>query len=332
MRRVPALDLGDYPVVKPFADWGRRSEQLSRDPGMQSLARGLWVQSSEPLSPVQRAALLQRHLKTSDNNLRVTGLSALELLNLPIGETQSWVNPLLGHRAAEREAEFGAAMSVPHLSWYGNRTRTYAAGCRITKSSGLSRFYGPWGCFVAHPVEALVVAAPYLSMWRLIACVDALLSCRIVVDEKVPLRAFGAEVISEALDQLPPNSPSVRRVRTALHAARGQVWSPNESLTRLIALRHGFPPPRTNYHVTPRGRHFYIDLAWPDSMTAIEYNGEVHYTKRSQYENENYRLQLIRDSGWDVQVLVWRDLWDPERRRTWLNFLSRKLGPPTRKI
>lgn len=332
MRRVPALDLGEYPEVKPFADWGRRSEQLLRDPKMQPLARGLWVHSSEPLSPVQRAALLQRHLKTRDNNLRVTGLTALELLDLPIGETQRWINPLLGHRAGDREPEFETAKLTPHLSWHGTRIRTYAAGCRITKSRGLSRYYGPWGCFVAHPVEALVVAAPYLSMWRLIACVDALLSRRIVVEEKVPLRAFTAEVINEALDQLPPSSPSVRRVRTALHAAYDQVWSPNETLTRLIALRHGFPPPRTNYHVAPRGRHFYIDLAWPESMTAIEYNGEVHYKKRSQYENENYRLQLIREAGWDVQVLVWRDLWDPEQRRTWLNFLARKLGPPSRKV
>ena len=300
MKRVPALDLGECPVVKPFADWGRRNKQLFRDPTMQLLARGVWVQHSEPLSPLQRAALLQRHLRTGGNQLRVTGLNALELLDLPIGETQSWVNPLLGHRAPERGLEFETAKLTPHLSWHGTRIRTFAGQLRITKSRGLNRYYGPWGCFVAHPVEALVVAAPYLSMWRLIACIDALLSRRIVV-----------------------------RVRTALHAAYDQVWSPNETLTRLIALRHGLPPPRTNYHVIPRGRHFYIDLAWPDSMTAIEYNGEVHYTKRSHYEDENYRIQLLRESGWDVHVLVWRDLWDPERRRTWLDFLARKLGPPT---
>lgn len=299
---------------------------------MQLLARGVWAQSSEPLSPLQRAALLQQHLRTRDNHLRVTGLNALELLDLPIGETQSWVNPLLGHRAGERESEFETAKLTPHLSWHGTRVRTFAGQLRMTKSRGLSRYYGPWGCFVAHPVEALVVAAPYLSVWRLIACVDALLSRRIVVDEKVTLRDFTADVIEDALELFPPTSPSVRRVRAALRAAYDQVWSPSETLTRLIALRHGFPPPRTNYHVTPQGRHFYIDLAWPDSMTAIEYNGEVHYKKRSHYEDENYPIQLIRDSGWDVQVLVWRDLWEPERRRTWLNFLARNLGPPTRKF
>ena len=102
MKRVPALDLGERPVVKSFADWGRRNEQLVRDPAMQLLARGVWAQSSEPLSPLQRAVLLQQHLRTRDNHLRVTGLNALELLDLPIGETQSWVNPLLGHRAGER--------------------------------------------------------------------------------------------------------------------------------------------------------------------------------------------------------------------------------------
>lgn len=332
MKRVPALDLGERPVVKSFADWGRRNEQLVRDPAMQLLARGVWAQSSEPLSPLQRAALLQQHLRTRDNHLRVTGLNALELLDLPIGETQSWVNLLLGHRAGERESEFETAKLTPHLSWHGTRVRTFAGQLRMTKSRGLSRYYGPWGCFVAHPVEALVVAAPYLSVWRLIACVDALLSRRIVVDEKVTLRDFTTDVIEDALELFPPTSPSARRVRAALRAAYDQVWSPNETLTRLIALRHGFPPPRTNYHVTPQGRHFYIDLAWPDSMTAIEYNGEVHYKKRSHYEDENYRIQLIRDSGWDVQVLVWRDLWEPERRRTWLNFLARNLGPPTRKF
>ena len=52
----------------------------------------------------------------------------------------------------------------------------------------------------------------------------------------------------------------------------------------------------------------------------------ANYLNRAQSEDENHRLQLLRDSGWDVRVLVWSDLRDPGRRAAWLEFLAGRLG------
>lgn len=326
MRHVFAAQLGVRPLVQPFPDWDRRNEQLLRDPTMHSLMRGVWVRNHEPPNPLQRAALLQCHLRTADNGLRVTGLSALQLLSLPVGRTQPWVNHVLGHPTPEKVSDLDRAMTVPHLSWEGTRIRTSARDLRITKSRGLSRYYGPWGCFLAHPVEALVEAAPYISVWRLTACIDSLMTTRIVINEQVTLPLFDTHMISESLGRLPPRSRSVRRVRAALHSAQGPTLSPNETLTRLIARRHGIPRPEMNHPVAVRGKTFYLDLAWPDDKVALEYNGGAHYENRSQYEDENHRIQLLRDAGWDVRILVWADLWHPVRRREWLEFLSRRVS------
>lgn len=326
MKRVPALDLGVRPPVKPFAEWERRSEQLARDPEMRRLCRGVWVRSCDPPSVPQRAVLLNRHLRSPDNRLRVTGLTALELLNLPVGGTPPWVNRFLGHPFPPRATELRSALLVPHLAWHGTRTRTFRSDVRITKSYGLNRYYGPWGSWLAHPLEALVVAAPYLSQWRLISCLDALVSQQIVVDRTVALQVFTREELDRALALLPPHAAQVRRVAAALRQARGPTRSPAESLVRLMALHRGLPHPEPNHPVTVHGRVFYLDLAWPGAKVALEYNGEVHYLNRAQYEDENYRLQLLRDSGWDVRVLVWSDLKDPGRREAWLEFLAERLG------
>lgn len=326
MRHVFAADPGERPPVQPFSRWNRRNEQLRRDPAMHSLLRGVWVRSPQPPTPLQRAALLQCHLRTPDNRLRVTGLSALQLLSLPVGDTRPWVNHLLGHPAPEKVTELKQAMHLPHLAWYGTRIRTTVPTLRITKSRGLGSFQGPWGCNLAHPVEALVEAAPYLSVWRLTACIDSLLTNRIIVDAHNTVPCFDTELLTEALSRLPARSRGVRRVRTALRSAQGPTLSPNETLTRLIAVHHGITRPVMNHPVTVGGRTFYLDLAWPGAMVALEYNGGVHYENRAQYEDENHRIQLLRDAGWEIRVLVWADLWQSGRRGQWLEFLARRLG------
>lgn len=327
MRHTATPYLGVRPEVRPFPLWNLRSEQLSSDPEMHQLVRGLWARHPEPLTALQRAALLQIHLGTPDNSLRITGLSALGLLGLPIGLTSPWINHILRDPPAPRADDFQELLHIPHLSWEGTRIRTCRSDLRITKSYGLQRGPGPWGSLLAHPLEAFVVAAPFLSRWRLIACVDALISHRILVEGRQFLPMFTPESLSEDLELLPPHSRSVKVVTYALRNAQAPTLSPVETLIRLLAVRHGLPRPEMNHPIRVNGRTFYLDLAWPHARVGIEYNGEVHYRNRAQYEDEHHRLHLIRDAAWDVRVLTWSDIRDPARRRDWLDFLARNVHP-----
>lgn len=292
---------------------------------MQRLTRGLWARHSQPLSAPQRAALLQLHAVAPANMLRVTGLSALELLGLPAGSAPPWIDVLLGDKTAPRGTEYQAASQLPHLSWEGARVRTVNPGMRITKSYGLPRYTGQWGCALADPLEALVIAAPFIPQWRLVACLDALISHQVMIEGYRPLDIFTPERLAGSVSLLPQSSAAVRPVARALRKAQGPTWSPAETLTRLIAVRHGCPRPSMNHAIRIEGRTYFLDLAWPEAKVAVEYNGGVHYENRFQYEDENYRLQRIRDHGWGIHVLVWKDLRDPQRRRMWLERLQDQL-------
>ena len=61
------------------------------------------------------------------------------------------------------------------------------------------------------------------------------------------------------------------------------------------------------------GSRFVLDLAWREQRTALEYNGRVHYEDRKTYGDEQHRLHLFADAGWDVRTVVAADLKDPQR-------------------
>lgn len=162
--RMP--NLGPRPVVRTSAQWGRRARSLNRDPAMQRLAHRHWARCSdsvpEPMDPLQRAALLQTVLDCPDSQVRLTGLSALELYGLPIGEPDERIDELLGHAPPPKGPEYAKMLFTPHFSWVGERLRTPVPDVVVTKSFGLDRYPGPWGTWLADPIEALVVAASFL--------------------------------------------------------------------------------------------------------------------------------------------------------------------------
>ena len=49
------------------------------------------------------------------------------------------------------------------------------------------------------------------------------------------------------------------------HWVQESCFSAMETLTRMIALHEGLPPPQLNYPVKVNGRTFYLDLAWPET-------------------------------------------------------------------
>lgn len=107
---------------------------------------------------------------------------------------------------------------------------------RLTKSPGLNTYADPWGTRLVHSVEALVAAAPYLSQWRLPACLDALMSGALQIPEFATQPALTCSDIAAALTHLPVRNPSVMAVKRALRVAAEPVWLPMETLVRRMVV------------------------------------------------------------------------------------------------
>lgn len=315
------MDLGPKLTVLSARDWERRPRDLRRRPYMQQLARGAWVRSAQPLTIYQRSVLLRSHLERRDGQLAITGLTALGMLKLPADQVFGWEERLLEHAPAPRSREYLARSHTTHLAWSGTRVASGQKLTRVSKSLGLPGILGPWDCPLTHPLEALVAAAPVLPLWRITACLDLLLSQQLIAEGRTVFDTLTVSDVEDTLSQLPPRAQSVVRVRRALSLAQGPTISAMETLLRLVVLRCGLPPVESNFPVMMDGKYVYPDLAWPAERVALEYNGRPHWEDGKTYGDENYRLQRLRDHGWQVRVVVINDLRDPKRRRELLQWL-----------
>lgn len=325
MRTLEAMDLGPKLTVLSAREWERRPRDLRRRPYMQQLARGAWVRSAEPLNVQQQSVLLRDHLDQHRSQVSITGLTALVMLNFPVDHAYGWEERLLRHPSAPRAREFVARSNTTHLAWNGTRIASNQRLTRVSKTLGLPEIVGPWDCPLTHPMEALVVAAPVLPLWRITACLDALISLRVLAEGRTVMEPLTVDQLTDLLNQLPPRAQSVVRVRQAMALVQGPTISAMETLLRLVLLNCGLPPMESNFPVMMGGKYVYPDLAWPEDMVALEYNGRPHWEDGKAYGDENYRIQRLRDHGWQVRVVVIDDLRDPKRRRELLQWLFHHL-------
>lgn len=102
--------------------------------------------------------------------------------------------------------------------------------------------------------------------------------------------------------------------RKALELMEEHTDSVMESALRLTLERHGLPRPAVNLPVQlPDGSLIYLDLAFPDAMVAVEYDGEHH---RAQWEQDSLRRFRIEEAGWVyVQVVNIGFITDSDKRR-----------------
>jgi hypothetical protein len=86
--------------------------------------------------------------------------------------------------------------------------------------------------------------------------------------------------------------------------------SPMESRARMALHLGGLPAPAVQHPVIARGARYYLDLAYPEVLLAIEYDGAEHRTQRRA------RRDLVREAaltavGWhivrfDADVVLFR--------------------------
>jgi Protein of unknown function (DUF559) len=104
--------------------------------------------------------------------------------------------------------------------------------------------------------------------------------------------------------------PGIRALREALIDTRAGSWSRPESLLRLLLIRAGLPEPTLNAPVPLLdGGRAYPDLAWPEYLVAIEYDGRWH-DGSGQRATDSERHERLVDAGWLVVHVRSDDVFD----------------------
>lgn len=92
------------------------------------------------------------------------------------------------------------------------------------------------------------------------------------------------------------------RLRSTLALVDGGAESPYESLTRLMLVSAGLPPPQTQIRVVDEYGSLvaYLDMGWPEFRVAVEYDGAQHWTDPRQRRRDIERLAALEALGWIV--------------------------------
>jgi hypothetical protein len=104
-----------------------------------------------------------------------------------------------------------------------------------------------------------------------------------------------------------------RRAEVLLALATGLAESPPESWLRLLVADAGFPLPEAQFEIRDlEGRLVYrLDMAWPESRVALEYDGYEAHEGRSEADAE--RDRRLGGRGWTVVRARAQDLSKPDR-------------------
>jgi hypothetical protein len=190
-------------------------------------------------------------------------------------------------------------------------TRTRARGTRV-------RVFDPdllvpgsrGGLPTLGPASAVLSMAHETSADDLVALIDALVTPSTRYrDLLLPQRPF------TTIEALRGHAVECRRMRgaaaftAALERARSGVDSPQETRCRLGIVAAGLPEPVVQFEVRVAGELVaVIDLAYPDLLIAIEYEGEHHLTDPAQWAKDIRRQELLESLGWIVIRVTRADL------------------------
>ncbi|MDR3359697.1 MAG: hypothetical protein LBO20_03410 [Bifidobacteriaceae bacterium] len=100
-------------------------------------------------------------------------------------------------------------------------------------------------------------------------------------------------------------------VRTAFEQVRARTDSFMETWLRLVLWDAGFPDPTVNHDVWVGRQHYFIDLAWPERMVGLEYQGRHHFDRPDQSYGDSRRRGNLQKAGWTIVEAVYADLLDP---------------------
>lgn len=107
-----------------------------------------------------------------------------------------------------------------------------------------------------------------------------------------------------------PGARRRRQLPGVIRLANPAAASPMESRLRLLLVLGGLPVPQVQYPVSDERADAFalLDLAYPEHMVAIEYEGREHLTER-QVIRDARRTTRLTDLGWRVYRYFARDVY-----------------------
>jgi hypothetical protein len=135
---------------------------------------------------------------------------------------------------------------------------------------------------------ALDVACRY-PVGKAVAAIDALARA-------TDLKVTDVETLAERYR----GRRGIKRARIALSLVDSGAESPRETWLRLLLIRAGFPPPRTQIPVYDGYGALVavLDMGWEDLKLAVEYEGDHHRTDRRQFHRDIRRAEAVGELGW----------------------------------
>jgi hypothetical protein len=162
------------------------------------------------------------------------------------------------------------------------------------------------GLTVTSPEQTLLHLARPLDLVDLVACADQL------VRRKVTTPFDLAEFARRNGGQ------GGRLAERAALLARDRVDAPSETRVRLLMLLAGLPEPVVNYPVTRSDGsvQYRLDLAFPEQLLAIEYDGRWHDDPEQRARDVARRAELSA-RGWTIVVIRAEDVFDDPEQTLW---------------
>lgn len=144
------------------------------------------------------------------------------------------------------------------------------------------------------PVRTLIDVASRLAPAVFEDVLDKAIVQRVVNVRRLEARARalwaprrnGCAIVLALLEQ---RHPELRNARN--------LW---EAKVLRVVRELGLPEPRVNYRVQVGGKRRYIDLAWPDTKVAVEFDGFVPHSTRRVFDDDRVRQNGLVADRWTV--------------------------------
>lgn len=126
-----------------------------------------------------------------------------------------------------------------------------------------------------------------------------------LVDEGLRRRVLSLAGLHAVARRHPGIAPgrSPRRVAAVL-APRTAGFHPGDSEleTRVarVLVEAGLPEPTRQHRIRANGRTYFVDLAYPEQMVAIEIDGFEYHRSRNDFDRDRSRQNDLVGDGWTV--------------------------------
>jgi hypothetical protein len=113
----------------------------------------------------------------------------------------------------------------------------------------------------------------------------------------------------EAVIDRHPGARGLVQLRKAVDLMDGGAESPQETRTRLLLIKAGFPPPQTQILVCDPFGHFIgrVDMGWTKWKVGVEYDGPQHWASSADHAHTIDRIADLEAEGW-VMIRISRDI------------------------